>query len=110
MNKYWSARAEAAIDAAKGDVSIEALPIRTNETSKAYSVRFNGVGDYPLYCLPACSEVRRAACAAVPSARLRQRRRGAGLRTACSIRCDGTLSPWSTPLELSLFCRLSPAY
>ena len=49
MNKYWSARAEAAIDAAKGDVSIEALPIRTNETSKAYSVRFNGVGDYPLY-------------------------------------------------------------
>ncbi len=49
MNKYWSARVEAAVNAAKGDVSIEDLPIRTNETSKAYSVRFNGVGDYPLY-------------------------------------------------------------
>ncbi len=49
MNEYWSARVAAAIDAAKGDVSIEDLPIRTNETSNAYSVRFNGVGDYPLY-------------------------------------------------------------
>ena len=49
MNDYWSARVEAAVNAAKGDVSIEDLPIRTNETSNAYSVRFNGVGDYPLY-------------------------------------------------------------
>ena len=49
MNEYWSARVEAAVNAAKGDVSIEDLPIRTNETSNAYSVRFNGVGDYPLY-------------------------------------------------------------
>ena len=49
MNEYWSARVKAAVNAAKGDVSIEDLPIRTNETSNAYSVRFNGVGDYPLY-------------------------------------------------------------
>ncbi len=49
MNEYWSARVGAALNAAKGDVSIEDLPIRTNETSSAYSVRFNGVGDYPLY-------------------------------------------------------------
>lgn len=49
MNEYWSARVEAALNAAKGDVSIADLPIRTNETSNAYSVRFNGVGDYPLY-------------------------------------------------------------
>ncbi len=49
MNEYWSARVEAAENAAKGDVSIEDLPIRSNETSNAYSVRFNGVGDYPLY-------------------------------------------------------------
>ena len=49
MNEYWSARVDAARNAAKGDVSIEDLPIRTNETSNAYSVRFNGVGDYPLY-------------------------------------------------------------
>ena len=49
MNEYWSARVEAALNAAKGDVSIEDLSIRTNETSNAYSVRFNGVGDYPLY-------------------------------------------------------------
>ena len=49
MNEYWSARVEAASNAAKGDVSIEDLPIRSNETSNAYSVRFNGVGDYPLY-------------------------------------------------------------
>ena len=49
MNEYWSARVEAAVNAAKGDVSIEDLPIRTNETSNAYSVHFNGVGDYPLY-------------------------------------------------------------
>lgn len=49
MNEYWSARVDAARNAAKGDVSIEELPIRTNETSNAYSVRFNGVGDYPLY-------------------------------------------------------------
>ena len=49
MNEYWSARVGAALNAAKGDVSIEDLPIRTNETSNAYSVRFNGVGDYPLY-------------------------------------------------------------
>ena len=49
MNHYWSARVEAAVNAAKGDVSIEDLPIRSNETSNAYSVRFNGVGDYPLY-------------------------------------------------------------
>ena len=49
MNEYWSARVEAAVNAAKGDVSIEDLPIRTNEASNAYSVRFNGVGDYPLY-------------------------------------------------------------
>ena len=49
MNEYWSGRVAAALDAAKGDVSIADLPIRTNETSDAYSVRFNGVGDYPLY-------------------------------------------------------------
>ena len=49
MNEYWSARVEAASNAAKGDVSIKDLPIRSNETSNAYSVRFNGVGDYPLY-------------------------------------------------------------
>lgn len=49
MNEYWSARVEAAENAAKGDVSIEDLPIRSNETSNAYSVRFNGVDDYPLY-------------------------------------------------------------
>ncbi len=49
MNEYWSARVEAASNAAKGDVSIEDLLIRSNETSNAYSVRFNGVGDYPLY-------------------------------------------------------------
>ena len=49
MNEYWSARVDAARNVAKGDVSIEELPIRTNETSNAYSVRFNGVGDYPLY-------------------------------------------------------------
>ena len=49
MNEYWSARVEAAFNAAKGDVSIEEMPIRTNETSNAYSVRFKGVGDYPLY-------------------------------------------------------------
>ncbi len=49
MNAYWSDRVEKAVNASKGDVDIEALPIRTNETSNAYSVRFNGVGDYPLY-------------------------------------------------------------
>ena len=49
MNEYWSSRVAAAVDAAKGDVSIEALPIRSNETSDAFSVRFNGVGEYPLY-------------------------------------------------------------
>jgi cephalosporin-C deacetylase len=49
MNEYWSARVDAALNAAKGDVSIEDLPIRSNETSSAFSVRFNGVGDYPLY-------------------------------------------------------------
>ena len=49
MNEYWSARIESAINAAKGTVAIEDLPIRTNETSNAYSVRFNGVGDYPLH-------------------------------------------------------------
>ena len=49
MSEYWSSRIEAAHAAAKGDVSIEDLPIRSNETSNAYSVRFNGVGDYPLY-------------------------------------------------------------
>ena len=49
MNEYWSTRVEAAVNAAKGDVSIADLPIRTNETSDAYSVRFNGVGGYPLY-------------------------------------------------------------
>lgn len=49
MNDYWSARVDAAVNAAKGDVSIADLPIRTNETSNAYSVRFSGVGNYPLY-------------------------------------------------------------
>ena len=48
-DNYWSDRIEAAINAANGDVQIESLPIRSNETSDAYSVRFNGVGDYPLY-------------------------------------------------------------
>lgn len=48
-DNYWSARIDAAINAADGDVAIESLPIRNNETSDAYSVRFNGVGDYPLY-------------------------------------------------------------
>ncbi len=49
MSEYWSSRIEAAHAAAKGDVSIGDLTIRSNETSNAYSVRFNGVGDYPLY-------------------------------------------------------------
>ena len=49
MNEYWSQRVAAAKSAAMGDVSIEALPIRSNETSDAFSLRFNGVGDYPLY-------------------------------------------------------------
>ncbi len=49
MNEYWTPRVDAARNAAMGDVSIEDLPIRSNETSNAYSVRFNGVGDYPLY-------------------------------------------------------------
>ena len=49
MNQYWTPRVDVARNAAMGDVSIEDLPIRSNETSNAYSVRFNGVGDYPLY-------------------------------------------------------------
>ena len=49
MNEYWSARVSAAKDAALGDVQIEPLPIRSNENSDAFSLRFNGVGGYPLY-------------------------------------------------------------
>ncbi len=49
MSDYWPSRIEAALSAAKGDVSIQELPIRSNETSTAYSVHFNGVGNYPLY-------------------------------------------------------------
>ena len=46
---YWSSRVDAAVKAADADVAIESLPIRSNETSDAYSVGFNGVGGYPLY-------------------------------------------------------------
>ena len=49
MNEYWSARVDAAREAASGGGSVEDLPIRSNETSNAYSVRFNGVGGYPLH-------------------------------------------------------------
>ena len=36
MNEYWSPRVAAAKSAAMGDVQIEDLPIRSNETSDAF--------------------------------------------------------------------------
>lgn len=49
MNAYWSETIQHARQAAQGDISMEPLPIRSNENSDAYSLRFNGIGDYPLH-------------------------------------------------------------
>ena len=79
MNEYWSSRVAAAVDAAKGDVSIEALPIRSNETSDAFSVRFNGVGGYPLYAYLHVPKTEGPHVPALSGAGLWQRRRRPGL-------------------------------
>ncbi len=49
MSGYWDETLAAAREAADGEVAIEALPIRSNETSDAYSLRFAGIDGYPLF-------------------------------------------------------------
>ena len=102
MNHYWSARVEAAVNAAKGDVSIEDLPIRSNETSNAYSVRFNGVGDYPLY---AYLHIPKSDGPHVPLFQapwVRERRWRAAIRTSRSLRGYGALPPRATTRQFWL--------
>ena len=49
FSSYWQAVTEEVAALSGGPVSIEELPIRSNEVSAAYAVNFEGVGGYPLF-------------------------------------------------------------
>ena len=46
---YWQAVLDEVSALADGAVAVESLPIRSNETSIAHGLRFEGVGGYPLF-------------------------------------------------------------
>ena len=46
---YWQAVQDEVSALSDGAVAVESLPIRSNETSIAHALRFEGVGGYPLF-------------------------------------------------------------
>ena len=49
FSAYWQTVLDEVSALAAGAVAVEALPIRSNETSIAHGLRFEGVGGYPLF-------------------------------------------------------------
>ena len=49
FSAYWQAVAGEVASLSDGAAAVEALPMRSNETSTAYGLRFEGVGGYPLF-------------------------------------------------------------
>ena len=49
FNSYWSTLDTEVSDLNNDEVKATELPIRSNENSTAYELRFHGVGQYPLF-------------------------------------------------------------
>ena len=49
FEQYWQSVSDEVDGLADSAVAVEALPIRSNEVSTAYGLRFKGIGDYPLF-------------------------------------------------------------
>ena len=49
FDSYWQSVPDEVTALSDSPVEVEELPIRSNEVSTAYAVRFRGVGDYPLF-------------------------------------------------------------